>query len=77
MFILFTQITGECEVAYVSSETPMIVYLNVHTAIEQIRQKVEKEGKNTIGPRVKSFFKIQTFLNNINLKQVKKIQQRT
>ncbi|XP_066911725.1 protein CLP1 homolog [Clytia hemisphaerica] len=46
------QVTGEVEVGYVSSETPMVVYLNVHTAIEQIRQKVEKEGKNTIGPRV-------------------------
>lgn len=46
------QVTGELEVGYVSSETPMVVYLNVHMAIEQMRQKVEKEGKNTIGPKV-------------------------
>lgn len=46
------QVTGELEVGYVSSETPMVVYLNVHTAIEQMRQKVEREGKNSIGPRV-------------------------
>ena len=46
------QVTGEVEVGYVSSETPMVIYLNVHMAIEQMRQKVEKEGKNTIGPKV-------------------------
>jgi len=43
------------EVGYVASETPMIIYLNAHMAIEQLRQKVEKEGKNTIGPRVSNY----------------------
>ena len=52
------QITGELEVGYVSSETPMVVYLNVHTAIEQLRQKVEREGKNAIGPRVSRSLKL-------------------
>lgn len=58
IFIQTIQITGELEVGYVSSETPMVVYLNVHTAIEQLRQKVEREGKNAIGPRVSRSLKL-------------------
>lgn len=46
------EVTGELEVGYVSGETPMVVYLNVHMALEQMRQKVEKEGKNLVGPKV-------------------------
>ena len=34
----------------------MVVYLNVHTAIEQLRLKVEREGKNAIGPRVRKLY---------------------
>lgn len=46
------EITGELEVCYVSSETPMVIYLNVHMALEQIRQKLDKEDGLVIGPRV-------------------------
>ena len=43
---------GQTEVAYISKETPMVVYLNTHVALEQMRQKAEKEM--TRGPRVSS-----------------------
>jgi len=47
------EVEGEIEVGYISGETPMVVYLNVHMAIEQIRQKVEKlEGEKLVGPKV-------------------------
>ncbi|KAL8576254.1 hypothetical protein ACOMHN_006177 [Nucella lapillus] len=38
------------EVAYISKETPMVMYLNTHEAFEQLRQKADLEG--TRGPRV-------------------------
>jgi len=47
------EVTGKLEVGYISAETPMVVYLNVHTALEQMRQKLEKDTKSTaIGPKV-------------------------
>jgi len=46
------EVTGELEVCYVSSETPMVVYLNVHMALEQIRTKLDKEDGLVIGPKV-------------------------
>lgn len=42
--------TGNLEDAYVAKETPMILYLNIHTALEQMRVNAEIEGQ--IGPRV-------------------------
>lgn len=46
------EVTGELEVSYISGETPMVIYLNVHMAIEQMRQKVEKQNDSSIGPKV-------------------------
>jgi polyribonucleotide 5'-hydroxyl-kinase len=47
------QIEGNLEVDYISAETPMVIYLNVHMALEQMRQKVEKgEGSKSVGPKV-------------------------
>jgi len=38
------QVTGKMEVEpYTSKETPMIMYLNTHAALEQLRQTAEKE----------------------------------
>ena len=37
--------------AYISKETPMIIYINTHAALEQMREKAEKEV--TRGPRVR------------------------
>ena len=44
-------ICGEPKVTYVSDITPMIVYLNAHMAVDQMRTKNESEGK--IGAKVK------------------------
>ena len=41
---------GKTEVAYISKETPMTMYLNTHAAMEQMRQKADLE--ETRGPRV-------------------------
>ncbi|XP_071504776.1 polyribonucleotide 5'-hydroxyl-kinase Clp1-like [Diadema antillarum] len=43
-------IRGKTEVAYVSKETPMVMYLNTHAALEQMRQQAELEA--TRGPKV-------------------------
>ena len=43
------QVQGSMEVdPYTSKETPMLMYLNTHAALEQLRQKAEKE--NSRGP---------------------------
>jgi len=42
--------TGNVEDVYVARETPMIFYLNVHTALEQMRIGAETSGQ--MGPRV-------------------------
>ncbi|XP_006012987.1 polyribonucleotide 5'-hydroxyl-kinase Clp1 [Latimeria chalumnae] len=44
------QLTGRTEVVYVSKETPMILYLNAHAALEQMRRQAEREDDR--GPRV-------------------------
>ena len=44
------QIIGTPNVVYVSEETPMLLYLNTHVAIDQIRHKAQLN--NTKGPRV-------------------------
>lgn len=36
--------------AYVAKETPMVMYINTHAALEQMREKAESD--NTRGPRV-------------------------
>lgn len=42
---------GEPEVAYLSDATPMVMYLNAHMAVDQMRTKNEAEGK--IGAKVR------------------------
>jgi len=42
------EVTGKTEVAYIAKETPMIIYVNTHAALEHMRQKAEDEG--TRGP---------------------------
>ncbi|CAF0776828.1 unnamed protein product [Brachionus calyciflorus] len=42
--------SGNLEDAYVASETPMVYYVNIHTALEQLRVKAEET--KTAGPRV-------------------------
>uniref|UniRef100_A0A5F8H9W0 Uncharacterized protein n=1 Tax=Monodelphis domestica TaxID=13616 RepID=A0A5F8H9W0_MONDO len=44
------QLSGRTEVAYVSKDTPMLLYLNTHTALEQMRRQAEREEER--GPRV-------------------------
>ena len=42
--ICLVQVTGKLEVEpYSSKETPMIMYLNTHAALEQLRQKADQE----------------------------------
>jgi polyribonucleotide 5'-hydroxyl-kinase len=43
--------TGNSEDAYVSKETPMVFYLNIHAALEQMRTKAV-ENSECRGPRV-------------------------
>ena len=47
------QISGPVD-AYVSKETPMVMYLNLHMGLEQMRQRAEAADEPEIGPRVKS-----------------------
>lgn len=44
------RLRGKTEVAYISKETPMTLYLNTYAAMEQMRHKAEAE--ETRGPRV-------------------------
>ncbi|XP_067649529.1 polyribonucleotide 5'-hydroxyl-kinase Clp1-like [Haliotis asinina] len=44
------KLSGKTEVAYVSKETPMVMYVNTHAALEQMREKADAE--NSRGPRV-------------------------
>ncbi|XP_065919464.1 polyribonucleotide 5'-hydroxyl-kinase Clp1-like [Dysidea avara] len=44
------KLMGSPEVAYISRETPMVLYLNTHIAVDQIRHRASREGK--MGPRV-------------------------
>lgn len=38
------------QVAYVSKDTPMLLYLNTHCALEQMRKQAEEDNER--GPRV-------------------------
>ncbi|KAK3592967.1 hypothetical protein CHS0354_023189 [Potamilus streckersoni] len=44
------KLTGKTEVAYISKDTPMVMYVNMHVALEQMRMNAEKERVR--GPRV-------------------------
>lgn len=44
------QLFGSSDVGYVSKDTPMLLYLNTHVALEQMRVQAEQEGER--GPRV-------------------------
>ncbi|KAM9325920.1 polyribonucleotide 5'-hydroxyl-kinase Clp1 isoform 1-T1 [Gastrophryne carolinensis] len=44
------QLYGSPDVGYVSKDTPMLLYLNTHVALEQMRVQAEREGER--GPRV-------------------------
>ena len=46
------RVEGEPQVIYVSEETPMVMYLNSHIAVDQLRHRREQEGQS--GPRVSS-----------------------
>lgn len=41
------------QVAYVSKDTPMLLYLNTHAALEQMRRQAERDNER--GPRVCHF----------------------
>lgn len=43
---------GSTEDAYISKETPMVFYVNIHTALEQMRCKAEENINELRGPRV-------------------------
>ncbi|XP_014676497.1 PREDICTED: polyribonucleotide 5'-hydroxyl-kinase Clp1-like isoform X2 [Priapulus caudatus] len=44
------ELSGKTEVAYIAKETPMVMYINTHAALEQMRVKAETD--NTSGPTV-------------------------
>lgn len=44
------EVVGECQVDYVAEETPMMIYANLHFALENLRETASSEGKD--GPRV-------------------------
>lgn len=46
------ELDGQLEAAYVSSETPMVIYLNLHVALEQLREKAERQEPPAMGPKV-------------------------
>lgn len=46
--------TGNLEDAYIAKETPMIFYLNIHTALQQLRTSAEVNSG--AGPRVYIFY---------------------
>ncbi|KAG8233599.1 hypothetical protein J437_LFUL001010 [Ladona fulva] len=38
------ELKGKTDVVYIAKETPMVMYLNAHAAMEQLRRKAESEG---------------------------------
>ena len=46
------QLEGQLESAYISSETPMVIYLNLHVAMEQLREEAGKNNPPSVGPKV-------------------------
>lgn len=49
-FTLTTVSPSSPQVAYVSKDTPMLLYLNTHAALEQMRKQAERDNES--GPRV-------------------------
>jgi hypothetical protein len=49
--LTLNHILGVVDGAYVSRETPMLMYLNLHAALDQMREKTKKNPSLT-GPRV-------------------------
>lgn len=47
---LTTVFQSSPQVAYVSKDTPMLLYLNTHAALEQMRKQAERDNES--GPRV-------------------------
>lgn len=44
------EVVGDCQVDYIAEETPMMVYANLHFALENLRDNADSEGRD--GPRV-------------------------
>ena len=44
------EVVGDCQVDYIAEETPMMIYANLHFALENLRDKASSEGRD--GPRV-------------------------
>ena len=53
--------------AYIAKETPMVIYLNLHGALEQMRQKAELDISR--GPRVSSFLQVSPKKTLTNIMQ--------
>lgn len=60
-FFDYYYIMGQVEVAYISTETPMVMYLNLHMALEQMREQADKPDKQELGPRVKNMYMYSEF----------------
>lgn len=48
------------QVAYVSKDTPMLLYLNTHAALEQMRRQAERDNER--GPRVCHYLLFMHFI---------------
>lgn len=44
------ELVGQTEGAYVAKQTPMVIYLNTHAAMEQMRMQAERDS--TRGPKL-------------------------
>ena len=53
IYLTLLHISGVVDGAYVSRETPMLMYLNLHAALDQMREKAKKNPGLT-GPRVRT-----------------------
>jgi polyribonucleotide 5'-hydroxyl-kinase len=47
-------IKGQCKVAYTASETPMSIYLNVHTALESLRRSCSTNSPSNTNTDIRS-----------------------
>ena len=56
------------QVAYISRDTPMLLYLNTHAALEQMRQQAERDNER--GPRV-SLSPVETCIDTSWLPELK------
>lgn len=54
LYLMYERCLTTCpspQVAYVSKDTPMLLYLNTHCALEQMRKQAEEDNER--GPRVR------------------------